>query len=537
VISGLTPPSMEKFSANKLSEKESQEPPSRSLGSEQVSHEDIQGHIKSFATEAGLTLGGKLTGRGIHVLGQVVLARWLGPENFGLYALGWTFLRIVAFFAPLGMDKGVVHFASKYYRDDESSLKGVIFLALGLAFLTGLIAGIFFFVIAPWLANQVFQKPAFESVIRLLAFTFPIVTTWTVAAWTTTVGQRMKYYVLAFDLVQPVGNFLLIVLAYMLGWGLQGAVGAVVVSFLCAFILALYFVIKRFPQLLSQSIKPRFYLGPMLAFSIPASFALIFSLLILWIDKLLVGYFLPSAEMGIYHAAAQLSIIVAIILAGLGATMTPSIADNIGKGKHARLEELAKVSTKWGLYLSTPLALLLMIIPTEMLEVFFGSEYVRGDSLVVLLVAAQLINVSRGSIGIILIMTGHQNRWLAISGSILLIHIVLCLFLIPALGSYGAAISTLVAMIGLLVLGAWQVWRVHKFIVYDYRVGKVFLSAAIAAAALILLRRGTDFSPLITVIASMIVCFFVYGGSLFALGLDEEDRQVIRRIRYNIFSA
>ena len=89
--------------------------------------------IAKLAAGASITLVGRIIGRGTHILGQIALARFLGPATFGLYALGWTILRIAGLVAPLGLEHGVIRYGSRNWRTDPSGFRGVLLQSLGLA--------------------------------------------------------------------------------------------------------------------------------------------------------------------------------------------------------------------------------------------------------------------------------------------------------------------------------------------------------------------------------------------------------------------
>ncbi len=60
--------------------------------------------IRALASGAGIGLAGKILGRLLFIVGQVILARLLGTTVFGLYALGETIFRIAGVISPLGLN-------------------------------------------------------------------------------------------------------------------------------------------------------------------------------------------------------------------------------------------------------------------------------------------------------------------------------------------------------------------------------------------------------------------------------------------------
>ena len=74
-----------------------------------------------LAKGAGITLGGSVMGRSLEASVHIAVARLLGPEGFGLYAIGWTMLRVFGSLAKVGLTSGVIRYASMHRTDDSPS--------------------------------------------------------------------------------------------------------------------------------------------------------------------------------------------------------------------------------------------------------------------------------------------------------------------------------------------------------------------------------------------------------------------------------
>jgi O-antigen/teichoic acid export membrane protein len=495
--------------------------------------------FNKLAAGVGITLLGRFAGRAIQLLGQIALARLLGPEAFGLYAISLTILTMVGFVSPLGLDYGVIQYGSRHWNIDSAGLKGVLLWSIGLALFSGLLIGGGLYTAAPWLGEQVFQKPELVSVMRWLSPAFALIGGLRVVAAATRISQQMQYSVCVQDIAQPAISLILVLFFWFLGWRLFGAIVANVVSFAIAFFLALYFLKSLYPNVSYRyKVLSEFSPRELLIFSLPATIeAITYNFTFRVVDRLFVGYFLSTDEVGIYQAASQLAVSFAIIMGSFTAILSPMISDLYRRGKMAELQNLFRVSTKWGVYLSLPAFVLICVAPHEVMTVIFGVHYESGALPLLILTVAQLINVGTGAVGPMLIMTGHQNRWFLISVIVLCVMLVLNYVLIPSFGLLGAALGSTCGTVGLSVLGLYQLKLSLGMWPYDKGYLKGILAILLAAGALFLLRLIPGGGTGIGLLALLIIAGGIISATLLTLGLDSEDKELVHQIQLRIWSS
>ncbi len=408
------------------------------------------------------------------------------------------------------------------------SLKKILNRSQVLALLSGLVFGGALYFSAPFLAQWIFQKPSLSYIFRWYALAFPLVSILEVSSAATRITQRMKYSATIEDIAQPAVGLLFLILFYLFGLRLEGVLASDVLSFALPAILAVWVVWRLFPGSKGASARPVKTNRELLSFSIPASLAGVFTPFLIWVDRLIVGHFRTPAETGIYQAVSQTSTVFVIILSAFAAIFMPIIADLYRKKEFDRLEELFRVSTKWGLYISLPVFIMLIIFPREVLTYVFDSRYVAGWLPLIILSIGQLVNVGTGAIGPVLVMTGHQKRWSILTGAALVINICLNWYLVPIYGLTGAAVSTAVSLSGLFILGVAQVWAVLRIWPYDRRYLKGLAGACLAIIVLMIYRFFLPVHSLPGLILASIVTGAVFVAAILALGLDREEKDFAR---------
>src|SRR4030043_714393 len=112
--------------------------------------------IKKVAKGTGTTLIGSFAGGGFNLLSQILIARFLGVEAFGLYALGFAAVKMCEIFARLGLHKGGMRFVSIYKDDNPAKLKGVLVSAIGITILNGILIGGILYLSSDWIAQNIF---------------------------------------------------------------------------------------------------------------------------------------------------------------------------------------------------------------------------------------------------------------------------------------------------------------------------------------------------------------------------------------------
>ena len=478
---------------------------------------------------------GKTCGRMIYLLTQILLARFLGPVEFGLYAIGWTVIRMVGMLSILGLDYGIIRFGSSYWRTDKIRFRSSIQQAFGIVMLSGLLsAGILFFFshkISLW-----FEDDALIAVIQLAAIGLFFFIVFRLVVSTTIISQQMIYPIGLEEFVQPLTNLSCVALFVWFGWGVKGAIGALILSLIIAIAWGLWEISILYPEVFrARSTRP-LIIRPLLSFSVPTALASLFSFYLFWVDRLMVGFFLGSKAAGLYQAVSQISLLFATILASMNTVFVPMIAELLDSKEYQRLETLFRISTKWGLYTSMPLAVIFVLIPQTFLYVIFGADYVGGYWALRILTVAQLVNVATGAINLLLLMGSYHKYWLAVSALMFAIHIGVSYFLIPKHGMIGAAVGTTVALSGLYGLGLFRAKQKLSMWPYDRRYLKGLAAAIIAFIGGLILRSQSFPSEIFEVVIVSVGVGVIFLFVLLLSGLDEEDRAFVNMLKFQLKS-
>ena len=171
-----------------------------------------------------------------------------------------------------------------------------------------------------------------------------------------------------------------------------------------------------------------------------------FSLIVLWLDVVLVGALASTRQAGIYAVASRYVILATFPMVALGFAIAPQISRLFARGLLRQAGDVYKAGTAWLVALSWPACLFIAIFSPILMRLF-GREFVAGASSLTILAVAMLANTGCGSCGVVLSMTGRTVANLTIAFLAAAADIAGNFLLVPDWGMRGAAIAWAVAML------------------------------------------------------------------------------------------
>ncbi|MHC4622332.1 MAG: flippase [Planctomycetota bacterium] len=490
--------------------------------------EDQNSHLLKLAKGTGISLVGSVAGRLLLFLSHVVVARFLGAEVFGVFVLAAVGVKVAELIARLGLDTATMRFVSLYRNESPEKLKGTLISSIAIGFLNGVIVGILLYFAAGVLSERIFRQRELSRIIRLLSFCIPFMASMRIVAASTRGFQTTRFSVYVMDIIQPLVNFALIIVLLLLRAGIKGVLYAFVMSHIAGLVAGLYFLLKQRFLDLTKTIQPQYNIRELISCSAPLLVNGFLVFLMAWTDTIMLGIMRTSADVGVYRAAVQIPLLMAVILQASNSIYAPVGAELFFRGQMGRLGSILKTTTRWVFTLSLPVAIV-FVFSAKQLMLIFGPEFVNpGAAVLVITAAGQLVNAATGGIGYTLIMTGRQNIQVFNSMAMVACNVVLNCLLIPGLGGTGAALATAFSLAVINVLKLVEVYAIYKIHPYDFSYLKVLAGGLIAAVIVLLLKRVVEIdSRPVLVLAHFFVVGTVFAVFLVLSGLAEDDIHVL----------
>jgi len=495
---------------------------------------DVDESLKTVAKGAGVIFIGMIIGKVLGAGNQILLARFLGVDVYGLFNLGLSVAEIAVALSLFGLGSGLTRFISYYggKRSDEK-VKSTILFGLKFNLTLCIILSIILFSFSEQIANNIFKDNRLETVLQIFALGLPFLV---LAQFSTSAFRGFKapkYMVYLVEIALRVTKIAFFLLFVFFGYLIYGAVAAYIIGSLIIAIFAFHIINKKLFPIFEHSIETVPIGKEFLSFSWPLTFSSISMLIASQNDILFLGFFKTSLDVGLYTAAYGIAILVNFASTSFVFLFLPVISELYAKNKLSELSQVYKSITKWIFLVTFPVFLMIIFFPHEILMTFYGSEYVVASTVLVLLSFAVFISTFVGPTSNILIAMDRTKLDLITFICSALTNIILNILLIPPLGIMGAAVGTGISIIVRNILSVFFVKRLLGVFPYDKQYPKIFLISILPILFFVL---AIYFFIEEFLYWYILILFPLYFGLYFILlikakCLEENDKMVLRAIR------
>lgn len=424
----------------------------------------VHRELRSVARGGTLNLAGYVVAGALGFVLAIVITRGLGAAGAGVVFGAIAVFTIAANVAELGADTGVVRFIARANTlGGTSEIRAILGVALVPAAIAAVVAGLAMWAgadrLAGWFVGD--RQADGAAFIRALAPYLPFATTATIALAATRGFGTMKPFVAIDSVLTPALRPLLVAsllaaglgtTAVATGWGLPEAVAC------AAALVALAGLVRGLGP---STREPARGLGTVARsfwrFSAPRGLAAAFQVTVLWIDVLLLGFFRPTAEVGVYAAASRAVMVGTFALQAVRLAIAPQIAALLAREDHDGAQTLYQTATWWLMAVSWPVFLTFACFAPLLLQVF-GRSFASGQGAFAILAIAMLVNLGTGNVTVVLLMGGKSTWNLANTIVAIVLNVGLNLVLIPRFGMEGAAVAWAVSIVIDNVMAVIEVW-------------------------------------------------------------------------------
>lgn len=407
----------------------------------------------SLGAEAVRLTASKVITLIISMLTTMLLSRFRSLEEYGTYSQILLTVNLVSTLLMFGLPNSINYFLARAETDQER--KQFLSVYYTLSTLLSIIIGAVLVASVP-LIEGYFHNPSIRSFYFFLAL-YP----WCSIISSTIenvliVYQRTKYLILYRLIVSAVTLGSVILVQILGGDFSEYMIVFIVTQSLCT--LSVYCIVSKLCGRLRLELRGDI-IRAILIFSIPIGLASVVGTLNTEIDKLLIGYLMPTEQMSIYTNAAK-ELPLTIIASSITAVLLPRLTKMVKLQRNKEAVELWGYASEIAIIVIGVIVFGLVTYADEVMTILYSEKYLPGVGVFRIYTLNLLLRITY--FGIILNACGETKKILYCSVLSLILNSILNPLFYWIFGMTGPAIATFLAILVILLLQLKMTSKVIK---------------------------------------------------------------------------
>ena len=403
------------------------------------------------------TAGLMLISRGLAMVAGIIYARYLGPEQFGLYSFVLAIIAIATLPVVAGLPHLLVREVAHFHLEKKwSLLTGVIKWSRVYVLMVSLIIILCMY---SALHFDLF-KSSVSSLLWVAVLLIPLRGMLTQQGAVLNGFRQPILAQLPLQIFAPALTLIILCFYIPTGADLTGSklINISILASLFAFLVSVI-LLKKTIKSTAKTYTPKYTLKKWHTSLLPFTLMAFIGTLNTELASVLLGWWVDNESVAYFKVAMQAVALISLGLSSVNAVIMPNIARLYKKGDLNSTQVLLTKSVRLSVLISLPIIISLIIFGEFLIGLLFGKDYLEAFPILVILCFGQLVNVFMGSVGVVLNMTGNEKSTLKSLSITFILNLILLAILVPVYGGIGGAIAVSVSLVILNVLVVIDVWK------------------------------------------------------------------------------
>lgn len=378
----------------------------------------------------------------ILAVNSIIIARLLGPDNYGVYSISLVVPTIFVGLVNFGVPAALTQFTAKLKSEgNEKEILNVVETSLFFELIASIIVSAFCLLFSDIFSRYLINRPELSYFLKVSSLLISLQTISTAISSIFIGVDKMQ----ASSLMLVIGSLTKIALSpllVILGFSITGAITGLLLSNVAIVMVGLAFLRKYKITYIHLKIDTR-ELKAILKYGLPIYFSSLVALILTQYQTIILTYFANNVEVGNYQIITLFSSAIGILLFPFQ-SLFPSFTKSRSNSKD--LSRIFERSVKYSALLIVPASLMISIISKDLIYAFFGSNYNLAPLFLSLYILINIL-VCLGSAVMYLLFSGIERTEIIMKSN--LINLFVFLPLAPTLthlyGILGLILSIIVS--------------------------------------------------------------------------------------------
>lgn len=443
----------------------------------------------------------------------ILLARYLGVENYGILGFAVSITGILGVIDDLGISSLIVRNISTDYESAPKQLGNAIPLKV---IFSGINLIITFIILILLNVNEYTIFITLLFAIEMIFISYVGTLYGTIQAF-----EKGKYQGMGILLMNTT-TLICILISIYADLGLEGVTFAYILANLVNFIYAYYVLNKHI-------VKPKYefdweFCKKLTLLSLPFAVTGILYTIYYSIDIIMLTNMVGDYATGIYNATYKLISVLTLFYSVYTTVIFPVMSKLFKNDKKLLIISYEK-SVKYLMFIIIPIAIGTMLYSSDIIQLIYGHEYNQAASVLSILIWTVCLLFISGASNTLLNASHKEVTVTKIYAIAAVFNVVLNFFMIPHFSYNGAAVTTVLSDVLIVGLQAYVIYKLghrpNKKLYYD--VIKIISGSAVLGIALYFL----NLNMWVALPVGIIIYFAVITLLKF---FDDDDKYVIREI-------
>jgi len=453
----------------------------------------------------------------------MVLARELGPTEFGLFFAVFTFVSFFGFFKDAGLGYTLVKYIPEFeVKKKYHEIKSAIFSVFIVKLVSSSILGVVLFLLADYLSIHYFKDPLSSTILKFLVLMFIFMTFWEVIR-TVFMGFQKMFYYSFMDFLSNFIVFLIIAALFYCGVGIMAPTYAYVAIGPIMFFICTPLFLKIF-NFFGHKGKFSFHmLKRLFSFGLPILLGSMGSTIIAYVDVLVLMYYRTLAEVGIYNVVYPSAMVFLFFGKALANVMLPMVSELWARREKKKVAGALNFLYNNYFVFLMPIIFSVLAFAGLFISIFFGEDYSSGALALQILLIGVVINAFANINNSILVGIGKPRIVTLLVTLSSIINLILDVLLIPKFGIEGAALATTIAFTAWFLLSMHSIGKFIKAEIPWRNWLKVLISSLMFVVLVFFMKNALSLNVWLEIAISLITAGAVYLALIFAMKAIDLD--------------
>lgn len=382
---------------------------------------------------------------------NVVIGRYLGAVESGYFFLALSLITILTTFCRMGSENIMLRYISIHYaRGENNEMQSIVLLLLKRTFLFSLVITPILVFSSHIIATLFFKQPALENTLIWMGLSTPFFTGYMLLSYSFQGIKKVSHSVV---MQGTLLSFLLIICTIIFSPEYSSQLSVIYFLLSVVTFITGYIVWRKITQGHAVTYTNK---AEVIKESRPLWTVAILQQCIQWGGQFVAGIYVKPEHLAQLAVAQRTSMLISFVLLAVNLVSAPRFASYYHANEIEKLKRYVTNTTRLLVVISLPLVIVILLFAPQIMELF-GKDFRDGSMLLRILALGQFVSMVSGSVGYLLMMSGHQKDMRNINIINGILAIILYVVLIPPYGAMGAAIATAIAVASQNLMAVRQV--------------------------------------------------------------------------------